>query len=101
MGRMSRVGRQHEIFMTLLRMNKKHPNSAFRMSKIAHSMGLKSSTYIKNILNHMVEIGLIEKVSFGKRGNADPEYGYKIFIYQQMPLPPHEIIINGKREYLS
>jgi len=58
--RMSRAGRIHEVHMLLMREQRKDSNAVFFVGDVARKMGLKSSTYLKNILRHLVtlEIGV-------------------------------------------
>lgn len=60
MNRMSRAGRIHAIHMILIHEQRKDSHAVFFVGDIAKKMGLKSSTYLKNILRHMVtlEIGV-------------------------------------------
>ena len=95
--RQSRAGRQHTMFMIIMRHESKYPTGSLTTAQIARKMGLKSSTYLKNILRHMVEIGLINAVKI------QPFYdcGYTVDAwqfcrYEQTPLPDHQIIVNGK-----
>lgn len=97
MVRMSRAGRQHQIFMAIIAYDKKYPSGSITTARVARKVGLKSSTYLKNILRHMAEIGLIKAVQI------QPFYDCGYFVdawqlarYEQTKLPDHEIIINGK-----
>jgi len=58
MTRMSRAGRKHEVHMLLMREYRKDSHAVFFVGDIARKMGLKSSTYLKNILRHLVSLEL-------------------------------------------
>ena len=62
MTRMSRAGRIHTIHMILIKEQRKDSHAVFFVGDIAKKMGMKSSTYLKNILRHMVslEIGVYQ-----------------------------------------
>jgi hypothetical protein len=97
MQRMNRAGRQHRIYMAIIAYDKKHKGGAITTAQVAKKVGLKSSTYLKNILRHMAEIGLLKAVQI------QPFYDCGYFVdawqlarYEQTKLPDHEIIINGK-----
>jgi len=78
MTRMSRVGRQHEIHMLLMRAYHKDSYAVFYVGDIARRMGLKSSTYLKNICRHLVSLKLGVYIIQTERGDL---FGYE---------PPHQ-----------
>jgi len=58
MARMSRAGRIHEIHMLLMREQRKDSHAVFFVGDVAKKMGLKSSTYLKNLLRHLVSLDI-------------------------------------------
>lgn len=74
MARMSRAGRQHEIHMLLMREARKDSQAVFFVGDIARKMGLKSSTYLKNILRHLVSLELGVFVTSTPQGDY---FGYE------------------------
>lgn len=97
MNRMSRVGRQRTALMVVMFHDKKNNGGCLTTGQIAKKMGIKSSTYLKNILRHMAEIGLIKLVQI------EPRYQCGYFVdawqycrYEQASLPNHTIVINGQ-----
>jgi len=53
MTRMSRVGRMSAVNMLLMREYKRDSHAVFFVGDVARKMGLKSSTYLKNILRDL------------------------------------------------
>lgn len=102
MVRMSRAGRQHQIYMILLGVQKKSGRMSVSTGFIARRMGIKSSTYLLKILLHMEEIGLIERLSTAPANNRGDHFrSWRVAELKQMALPDHEIIINGKSMRMS
>lgn len=102
MERMSRVGRKSLMLAALCRFDKKHPNGCMTTAKLARAAGLVMSTNVTNMLREMAKTELVKEVY------VEPYYqcGYTVRAWQlvrweNLPLPSHDIIINGERYELN
>jgi len=99
MARMSRAGRTHEIHMLLMREQRKDSDAVFFVGDIARKMGLKSSTYLKNILRHLVSLELgVYMIStpqgdyFGYEPPRQTDFLDRVILINKTPVKPREII---------
>ena len=98
MSRVSRAGRVHQIHMVLLAVEKRNPRGSVTTGFVAQKLGIRSSTYLRNLLFHMVEIGLVQEMSIApSNGRGDRFRAWRVAAYKQVPLlPTHEIVINAR-----
>jgi len=97
MSRVNRAGRVHQIHMVLQAVEKRNPRGSVTTGFIAKKLGIRSSTYLRNLLFHMVEIGLVQEMSTApSNGRGDRFRAWRIASYEQKPLPTHEIVINAR-----
>lgn len=99
--RMNRAGRQAYIVGRMKEVGQRKQKKNFTRGEIAKLVGLKSTTYLRRILDEMVTRGLLSKGST-PHDKYDHEIDYySLVVYEQMSLPDHEIIINSHRYLLS
>ena len=91
MKRISRAGRQNEIYMLLMREAKKDSRAVFFVGDVARKMRLKSSTYLKNLCRNLVKLKIGVFVIETERGDY---FGYKPPV--QTDFFDRVIIINNK-----
>jgi DNA-binding Lrp family transcriptional regulator len=100
--RVSRAGRKKQILKVVQAYCRQYKGGWLPTAKIAHAIGLKASTNVKNILREMEADGLI------CGGQIEPYYacGYTVqawtlAVYEQVALPERYIRINGVNWLLS
>src|SRR6476659_1122283 len=96
MNRMSRVGRRNTILYILRKEHFRDSHAVFFVGDIAKKMGLRSSTYLKNILRELV----VDDV--GVYMIATPQGDY--FGYEpprQLEFEDRMLIINGARKKIA
>jgi hypothetical protein len=81
--------------MVLLAVEKRNPRGCVTTGYIAKKLGIKSSTYLRNILFHMVEIGIVQEMSTApNNGRGDRFRAWRVAHYEMQSLPAHDIVIN-------
>ncbi len=96
MQRLSRAGRERAIFDAIKRMNSKRTYDMWTRGEICRTMGVKSTSRIRDILRDMVSRGALVSATTALDGYAHEVEIFGIPRYVQTPLPEdHLITING------
>jgi SOS-response transcriptional repressor LexA len=96
MKRLGRAGRKRVILEVLADAKKKRPRSGFSSGEIARRMGIRSSTYLRDLLHELEDDGRVERLSSKPRNGVGDEFPlWRIAVLEQTSLPERFIIING------
>ena len=90
MNRMSRAGRERSIKHVLQSYRKKDKKGYLTVGQIARRLGLKSSTYLKNVLREMSEND--SEIIHLQQGGMDM---WRFQPYEQTSFLDRSILING------
>ena len=96
MQRLGRAGREHAIKVAIQRLNSRGHYKMHTKGEICRTMGIKSTSRIRDILMAMVSSGEIIGATTALDGYGHEVAIYGLPTYEQMSLPrDHEIVING------
>lgn len=94
--RLRRAGREHAIKEAIRKLETKGNYKMFTKGEICRSMGIKSTSRIRDMLEAMVKCGEIIGATTALDGYAHEVAIYGLIRYEQTALPAdHEIVING------
>lgn len=94
--RLSRAGRESAIVIAIRQLEKLGKYKMFTKGEICKKMGIRSTSRIRDMLESMVEDGRLVGATTALDGFDHEVSIYGIAVYEQTPLPPHEIIVNGQ-----
>lgn len=96
MNGMNRAGRVMACKRVLMQQSRRKADSWMTTGQVAHRMGLKSSTRIKNML---FELALEQDGFMWRDDRGKMEFAFVMPI--QMPLPERFIVINGESHKIA
>jgi len=96
MERMNRAGRKIAVEVAIRKLVKRGKHDVFTKGEIARAMGLRSSTYLRDLLDEMCLEYRLVCVKYEVSSSRDLVMCYGVVNWQQRPLPERYITINGK-----